>query len=88
MNQSAILAASILAAFGLFVTSRERLPIYARILWGEKPSSHSETSEGESEQEESEDFFFDFTPFGIIEDSLDGDYQLPDILDFNWSILQ
>lgn len=39
MNQSAILAASLLAGFGLFIASRDRLPLYAAILWGEKPGT-------------------------------------------------
>lgn len=89
MNQSAILAASILAAFGLFVTSRERLPVYARVLWGDKPASHSEQTETpETEQEESQDWFGDYTPFGIFEDYMDGQYKLPEIPNFNWGILQ
>lgn len=88
MNQSAILAASILAAFGLFVTSRERLPVYARVLWGDKPASHSDQAEPESEQEESQDWFPDYAPGGILEDWLDGDLKLPEIPDFNWNVLQ
>ena len=39
MNQSAILAASLLAGFGLFIASRDRLPLYTAILWGEKPGA-------------------------------------------------
>lgn len=88
MNQSAILSASLLAAFGLFIASRERLPVYARILWGDKPASHSEQPQegGETSGDQSDEFTFGdlFRPFGYLDALPD----VPEIPDFNWNILQ
>lgn len=85
MNQSATLAAALLAAFGLFIASRERLPVYARVLWGNKPASHSETPQAEGDQSDSFEFGDLFRPFGYLD-------ALPDLPDFtpgfNWDLGQ
>lgn len=91
MNQSAILAASLLAGFGLFVASRDRLPVYARILWGEKPGTHSEGTQSEGEESGVDsDWFSDWGPFGQAENYMRrGELELPDLPDFpdfNWNL--
>lgn len=80
MNQSAIIAAAIFAGFGLFVASRDRLPLYARILWGEKPGSYASVPGGS--EEEDDHFFGEFTPFGQIERAL----PKLDLPEFNWDL--
>jgi hypothetical protein len=82
MNQSAILAASLLAGFGLFVASRDRLPVYARILWGEKPGTHSEPQQDKSE--DTLGFGDAFKGFELPSLPDFGDY----IPDFNWDLGQ
>ena len=78
MNQSAILAAVLLAGFGLYITSQDRLSVYARVLWGDKPEAHSKP------EEEEEGFQFEdlFEPFGYL-DLLKG---VPALQDFNWNL--
>lgn len=41
LNQSTLIGGALLAAFVLFITSRDRLSSYGRILWGEKPEAHA-----------------------------------------------
>lgn len=48
MNQSALIGGALLAGFGLFLASRNRLPAYGRIMWGAKPASHDTASEEKS----------------------------------------
>lgn len=77
MNQSAILAAAIIAGFGLFIASRNRLPVYARILWSDKPGAHQEPEESKSE---------DTLGFGDAFKDFDLP-SLPDFIpDFNWGL--
>ena len=80
MNQSAILAAALLAGFGLFIASRDRLPVYARILWGDKPGTHQEPEETNSD--DTLGFGDAFKDFELPRLSDFGDY----IPDFNWSL--
>ena len=42
MNQSALIGGTLLAGFALFIASRNRLSVYGRILWGDKPAAHSQ----------------------------------------------
>lgn len=40
MNQSAIIGGTLIASFVLFLTARDKLSTYGRVLWGAKPDSH------------------------------------------------
>ena len=40
MSQSALIGGALLAGFALFVTARNRLPVYGAILWG-TPTGHA-----------------------------------------------
>jgi len=42
LNQSAIIGGTLLAGFALFLSARDRLGAYGRILWGAKPAAHNE----------------------------------------------
>ncbi len=79
MNQSAILTGALIGGFVLFLAARDRLPVYARILWGDKPGTHSEASEGEKPKEDGFTFGDAFKPFGYLD-------ALPDIPNFNWDL--
>lgn len=73
MNQSATLAAFILAGFGLFIASRDRLSVYARILWGDKPGTH--TAAKQVTQDDADGGTFpNWTLPGTIEDMTDSDF--------------
>lgn len=78
MNQSALIGGALLAGFALFITSRNRLSTYGRILWGAKPSTHSEGGEVSSdvpiaEREKTEKGLTDYkwmdilTPIDVLE---------------------
>lgn len=54
MNQSAIIGGALLGGFALFLAARDRLSVYGRVLWGDKPAAHnsaatsSESATGET----------------------------------------
>lgn len=74
MNQSAILTSATVAGFALFLASRDRLSLYARTLWGDKPGSHSQPTEKE------DGFGFDFGDVFKQFELPD----LPELPEFNW----
>lgn len=48
MNQSAVIGGSLIAGFVLFLMAQDKLPTYARVLWGDKPASHNPADAGTS----------------------------------------
>ena len=49
MNQSAIIGGALLAGFAMFLASRDRLSVYSRVLWGDKPAAGTATPEKEAD---------------------------------------
>lgn len=81
MNQSAILTGALIGGLVLFLAARDRLPVYARILWGDKPKTHGKAEEGEQSSENNGklDWGDLVRPFGYLD-------ALPDLPTpgFNW----
>jgi hypothetical protein len=81
LKQSSLIVAALLAAFVLFLAARGRLPLYASVLWGPKPTATPPASNAGGNSERGSGGF-ELPDFGdMLPDLGDmfGDFDLGDI---------